>query len=138
VYYLFANAYYRYNVKPYQWTVPQLSIMIIYSSTCLIWPSKYKRKRTSCLWFTLSHKQRNTQNGEEIKNLRTLYTTFSLLFWPFVFSILFSIIAPFGKLSSSFLTFPFNYASVCVITTMLNPLIYPLLIHIGRKHTHTT
>jgi len=59
-------------------TVPQLSIMIIYNSTWSIlikwiWfmidcqvgilPSKYKRKRTSCMWFTLSHEQKKYNNG---------------------------------------------------------------------------
>jgi len=55
-----------------QWTVPQLSIMIIYYCTwsiliqnrlglycqLTIWPRKYKRKHTSCLWYTLSQDQR--------------------------------------------------------------------------------
>ena len=54
-----------------QWTVPQLSNMIIYNCTwsifsnrlglycqLTIWPKTYKRKHTSCLWLTLSQDQR--------------------------------------------------------------------------------
>ena len=55
----------------WQWTVPHLSVMIIYYSTrsiliqwirviLTIWPSKNKRKPASCLWETLSHTQINT------------------------------------------------------------------------------
>ena len=73
------------------WTVPQLSIMIIYTGKWSIliqknrvmwnWPSKYKRKRTSSLWSTYSHERNKwTERGRDWNFAELHITSFDMIF----------------------------------------------------------